>query len=204
MTLLFINCQTSGLFKKGLALDDPNQPWVCSIAAELTNDSGDQLAAIRTGIRAGDRKVTEGAQKVHGISSQLASRTGVSELSALGVLCGRESFASQARYVVGHGLQFDKDVITSVLARNGRDAKTWVRAGLQFIDTMTAAAPFCKLKSEHESGAYRWPNLDEACKVLLGEEPRAGVHDAWNDLHRCKALFFHLRERGAFDLEEAA
>lgn len=201
---LFIDCETSGLLKKNLPLDDPSQPWVVSLAAQLCDNSGNELAAIRTGIRAGDRKVSDGAKKVHGISSQLASRTGVSELAALGVLCGRESLASQARYVVGHGLDFDRDVINSVLARNGRDAKTWTRPGLQFVDTMTAATPFCKLTSEHESGSYRWPSLDDACRILLGEEPRAGVHDAWDDLRRCRSLFFWLRERGAFDLEAAA
>lgn len=201
---LFVSIRTSGLIKKNLPLEDASQPWVVSVAAELTSGEGAQIASINTGIRAGDRKVSDGAQKIHGISSQLASRTGVSELAALGVLCGRESLASQARYVVGHGLDFDRDVITSVLARNGRDAKTWTRPGLQFVDTMTAAAPFCKLTSEHESGSYRWPSLDDACRILIGEEPRSGAHDAWNDLRRCKALFFWLRERGAFDLAEAA
>lgn len=201
---LFVDCESSGLFKKHLPLDSDQQPWIVSIAAELCDDVGRQIACIRSGIRANGRKITDGAQKVHGVSSALASRTGVSELAALGVLCGRESFASQARYVIGHGLSFDRDIITSVLARNGRDATTWVRPGLQFVDTMLAATPFCKIPSDHEAGGYKWPSLDEASDILLSEPPREGPHDPWDDIQRAKLLFFWLKSHGALEIEEAA
>lgn len=204
MTHLFVDIESSGLLKKNLPLDSAEQPWVVSLAAELCDDTGRQLACINTGIRANGRKITEGARLVHGVSSQLAGRTGISELAALGVLCGRESLASQARFVIGHGLGFDRDVITSVLARNGRDATIWMRPGLQFVDTMTAATPFCKIASEHESGGYKWASLDEACEILLEEPPRTGRHSAWDDVQRCKALYFWLRDRGVFELEGAA
>lgn len=204
MTLLFVDCETSGLFKKNLPMESDQQPWCVSIAAELTDDKGRQLASINTGIRANGRRIDPKASAVHGVSSALAGRTGVSELAALGVLCGRESLASQARYAIGHGISFDRDVITSVLARNGRDATTWVRPGLTFVDTMTTAAPFCKLPSDHESGSYKWPSLDEACETLLNEPPRSGHHNAWEDIQRCKLLFFWLRSRGALEMGEAA
>lgn len=201
---LFLKIESSGLLKKNLPLEDANQPWVVSLAAQLCDASGNELAAIRTGIRANGRAIASDASAVHGISSRKASYSGVAEKSALRLLCGKESFVSQARYVVGHGMQFDKDVITSLILRNGWDASVWTRQGVEFCCTMLAAAPFCKLASEHESGSYRWPSLDDACRILLDEEPRAGVHDAWDDLRRCRSLFFWLRERGAFDLEAAA
>jgi len=204
MTLLFVDTETSGLFKKNLPMDSDQQPWVVSLAAELTDDKGRQIASISTGIRANGRKITEGAQRVHGVSSALAGRTGVSELAALGVLCGRESLASQARFCIGHGIRFDRDVITSVLARNGRDATTWIRPGIEFRDTMTTAAPFCRIPSDHESGGYRWPKLREALSILLGEEMQTGIHDAWSDLQGAKRLYFWLLERGAYEAEAAA
>lgn len=204
MTLLFCDVETSGLFKKNLPMDSDQQPWVVSLAAELTDAKGRQLACISTGIRANGRRISPGASAIHGVSSALAGRSGVSELAALGVLCGRESLASQARYCIGHGISFDRDVITSVLARNGRDATTWVRPGLTFVDTMTTAAPFCKLPSDHESGSYKWPSLDDACEILLNEPPRTGHHNAWDDVQRCKLLFFWLRSRGALEIEGQA
>lgn len=200
---LFVDCETSGLIKRTLPLDSPEQPWIVSLAAELCDDAGQQFACINTRIRANGRTIEDGARNVHGVSSAAAGRTGISELAALGVLCGRESLASQARYVIGHGLSFDRDVITSVLARHGRDATIWLRPGLSFVDTMLAAAAFCKLPSEHDSGGYKWPSLDDACVILLNDPPRTGAHDAWDDLQRAKRLYFHLRSAGAFEAEAA-
>jgi DNA polymerase-3 subunit epsilon len=201
---LFVDVETSGLIKKNLPLDDSNQPWVVSLAAQLCDSAGNELAAIRTGIRANGRAIAGEASAVHGISSRMASYSGVAEKSALRLLCGHESLVSQARYVVGHGLQFDKDVITGVILRNGWDASVWTRPGVEFCCTMQAATPFCKLKGEHDSGSYRWPSLDDACATLLNDPAREGAHDAWDDLQRCKTLFSWLRERGAFELEAAA
>lgn len=201
---LFLKTHASGTLKKGLPLDAPDQPWIVFLAAQLTDADGNELASINTGIRSDGRAISEAATALHGITTRRAACTGVKEKAALSVLCGKESFVSQARFVVGHGMQFDRDVITGLIMRNGWDASVWTRPGVEFVDTMTAAAPFCKLTSEHDSGSYRWPSLDDACRILLGEEPRAGVHDAWDDLNRTKRLFFWLRERGAFDLEAAA
>jgi len=204
MTHLFIDCETSGLIKRSLPLDSPEQPWIVSLAAQLCDDAGRELASLNTRIRANGRTIEEGARKVHGVSTALAGRTGVSELAALGVLCGKESFASQARFVIGHGLSFDRDVVTSVLSRHGRDATTWTRPGLEFVDTMLAATPFCKIPSDHDSGGYRWPSLDAACEILLNEPPRTGEHDAGDDLRRAKLLYFWLRSHNAFETDTAA
>lgn len=204
MTHLFVDTESSGLLKKNLPLDSAEQPWVISLAAELCDDAGNQLACINTGIRANGRRISDDARAVHGVSSALAGRTGVSELAALGVLCGRESLASQARYVIGHGIGSDRDIITSVLARNGRDATTWVRPGLTFIDTMLAATPFCKIPSGHDGGGYKWPSLDEAAELLLNESVRTGPHVAWDDLQRCRRLFYWLKAHGALDMGSAA
>lgn len=204
MALLFLDSETSGLIKRDLPLESPEQPWLVSIAAQLCDNEGRELAGFRTRIRANGRTIPEAAKAVHGISSRDAGKGGVAEKSALRLLCGHESFVSQARYVVGHGVSFDKDVITGSILRNGWDAGVWTRPGVTFVDTMIAAAPFCKLPSEHESAGYKWPSLDQACEILLNEPPRVGPHDAWTDLARCKLLFFWLRQHGGFEMESAA
>lgn len=201
---LLIDTETSGLLKRGVPLELPEQPWIVSIAAQLIDSEGNELASLNTRIRAAGRSIADDAKAVHGISSREAGRGGVAEKSALRLLCGSQSLCSQARFVIGHGLQFDKDVITGSLMRNGWEAAVWLRPGLQFCCTMLAAAPFCKLPSEHDSGGYRWPSLDDACRILLGQEPRAGHHTAMDDLGRCRELFFWLRSHGAFEMESAA
>lgn len=201
---LIIDTETSGLLKRNLPLESAEQPWICQIAAQLVDKDGNEAASLNTRIRAAGRPIAEDAKAVHGISAREAGRGGVAEKSALRLLCGSQSLASQARFVVGHGLQFDKDVITGSLLRNGWDSSVWLRPGLQFHCTMLAAAPFCRLPSEHENGGYRWPSLDDACRILLGQEPRAGHHTAMDDLRRTRELFFWLRERGAFEMDKAA
>lgn len=201
--LLMVDVETSGLIKKNLPLESPEQPWLVWIAAQLCDNEGRELAAIRTRIRANGRSIPDDARAVHGISTRDAGKGGIAEKSALRVLCGHESLVSQARIVAGHGIGFDKSVITGSIIRNGWDTSVWTRPGLQFIDTMQAATPFCKLTSAHDSGGYRWPSLDEACEILLNEPPRVGAHDAWQDLHRAKRLYFHLRSLGTFEAEAA-
>ncbi|HWL06769.1 MAG TPA: hypothetical protein VNQ99_17835 [Xanthobacteraceae bacterium] len=77
--------------------------------------------------------------------------------------------------------------------------QAWLRPGLEFVSTMDAATPFCRLPGTHESGGYKWPSLDEACEQLLEMEPRAGHHNAWDDVQRCKRLYHWLRDQRAFE-----
>jgi hypothetical protein len=203
MTLLFLDTETSGLPRKDRPADAPEQPWVCFLAADLSDQHGNTLALLSTAIRANGRHIGAGATRIHGVTTAQAGRTGISELAALAVLCGRESLASQAQYLVGHGISFDRDVIVSVLAKNGREAATLCRPGLTMIDTMTAAAPFCQLPTDHDSNSYRWPKLKEACAILLGETVQEGPHDAFEDLRSTKRLFFWLRSHNAFEMEAA-
>lgn len=192
--------------KRNLPLESVEQPWIVSMAAELCDADGNHIAGLDTGIRAPEgRKISSGATAVHGVSSARAARTGVSELAALGVLCGRESFVSQARYVIGHGISFDREIITSTMARLGREPSAWIRPGLTFLDTMVTATPFCRLPHDppREDGSYKWPTLDDSCQILLGEPPRQGAHKPWDDIQRCKRLYFWLRDHRAFDLEAA-
>jgi hypothetical protein len=195
--ITFLDTEASDLLKRELPLDNPGQPWAVSISAELTDINGNQLAFFSTPIRADGRKITENARKVHGVSSAQAGQSGVGEVVALGMTIG---FASESRYVVGFGLDFDRQLIQSLLMRRKKDTKLWTRPGLEFIDVMKPAAHICKIPSDHESGSYRWPNLDIAAEKILGEPPRTGFHTAWGDLQLAKRIFFKLREQNIIEI----
>ena len=195
-SILFLDVETSDLLKTDRPLSDPSQPWVVSAAVELVVD-GTPAAWASIPIKSEGRKVRAGAEAVHGISSRQADKFGLSEVVGLGMLCG---LAAQAEMVVGHGIDFDRQVVEGALMRRGKDTRLWTRPGLEFVDTMKAAAPFCRLPADREDGAFKWPSLDEACVVLLDEDPRAGAHTAWDDLQRVKRLFAWLQGRGAFEV----
>ena len=192
MNTLYIDLESSDLLHRDLPLDHPSQPWAISIAAELVMDDG-RSWFMHLPIRSEGRPIAAGAEAVHGVSTRQAASVGVNEIPVLGTLCG---LAENASCVVGHGIPFDRDVVTSLLMRKGKNTRMWTMAGLEFVDTMTAAAPLCRLPGASDSGEFKWPSLDEACSILLGMEPREGPHSAWEDLQRTRRLHEHLvRER---------
>ncbi len=198
--LLFVDTETSDMLKRHLPLSDESQPWIVSIAAELVGMDGVTQDFFYTRVRAADgAKIRDGAEKVHGISSREASRSGVPQVVALGMLC---HFAAQANLAIGFGMDFDRQIVESALIRSGKDTKLWVRPGLQFVNCMLAATPVCKLppKQPRDDGAHKWPSLDEACEIILGTPRREGHHNAWNDMQRTKLLYFALRAKGVLEI----
>jgi hypothetical protein len=198
--ILFVHLATSDFIKRNLPLTDPSQPWIVALAAELADGDGRTLDFVSTRVRAAPgRKIREGAEAHHGITSREAAKAGISEIVALGVLCG---LAAQARYVVGHGIEFDRLTVESVLLRSGKDARLWTRPGLESLDPMTTAAPFCRIIGEppREDGQYKWPSIDDAVHVLLGEAKREPPFEPWEDVQRTKRLFWHLRSLNAYEL----
>lgn len=195
--LLVIDTETSDLLKRDVPLHDPSQPWCVAVAAQLCDGDGLALDFIHARIRSDGRQVRPGAERIHGISSRAAARSGISEVVALGVLCG---FAAQAEYLIGHGVSFDRQIVESLLLRRGKDTKLWVRPGLSEICTMKTATALCRIPSGRDDNQFKWPSLDEACETILGEPRREGYHSAYDDCDRARRLFLALRERNCVEV----
>lgn len=193
---LAIDVESSDLLKRTLPLDDAAQPWPVSLAAILCDDDGTEQDFFHTRIRSDGRMIRPGAQAVHGIGSSAAGRHGVSEVAALGMLVG---FAAQATRLIGHAIEFDRDVIIATLRRLDKDDRMLVRPGLELVDTMKAAAPVCRIPSGRDDGQFKWPTLDEACATVLGEAPRTGPHNAYDDALRARRLYLALVARNVLE-----
>lgn len=196
--ILFVDTETSDLYKDDLPPNHASQPWVVSIAAELCSYDGVARDWMHTRIRANGRTVKQGASAVHGVSTAQASRTGVPEIVALGIFC---HFVAQASHLVGFGNSFDVKVIKSVLLRANKSRDLIERPGLEIVDTMPLCAPLCKIEPAivRDDQNYKWPKLDEACETLLGEPRREGTHSAWDDMQRAKRIYFELVKRGVVE-----
>lgn len=198
--ILFADIETSGLIKRELPMDHVGQPWAVSMAAMLATIDGEEMDAFHTRIRAEEgRKIAPGAEAVHGISSRAAGRSGVSEVVALGMLCG---FSAQAKYVIGYGIDFDRKVVESLLMRRQKDTRLWTRPGLEFVDLMLPCTQICKIepKEPRSDGNWKWPSLDEAIQHILGEAPRAGHHHANEDIGYVRRLYLELRKRNMLEI----
>lgn len=195
---LSFDTETSGLPVAGIPKGHDQYPWPVQIGMELFDDDAATLGIFESQVRSDGRKMSAGAIAVHGITDRSASRDGISEIAMLAVASG---FAAQADYAIGFSVTFDIGVLESALMRLGKSTRMLVRPGLQIVDLKEPAAQACKIQSDHDSGTYRWPTLDKACEIILGEPPRTGKHRGLADAQRAKRLFFALRERGLIDIQ---
>lgn len=212
-SVLLLNVETSGLYRDDLTPFDPGQPWAMSVAAMLCNEGGVVTQMMSHIIKADGRTAKENAVKVHGIPARITAQIGVPEPRVLGMLADMLKTAiPTAMKVVTYG-DLDRRIITSLFSRfgesqgkpNGYDRLWAARPGTEFVNLMTPwCQQACKLKSEFESGEYRWPTLDEAAQTLLGRAPREGFHDSFQDLLILKDLYLELALRGLFNREAAA
>ena len=200
---LFLKIATSGLIRRELPLDDPQQPWAVAIAADQTDAAGTTLNRFDLTIKADGRAIKPGALEIHGISGSQAERFGVKENPALVLL---SELAGQSQLVVSYAA-FDTQVIDSLLLRLaaslGKPKQAyvgkWRRPGLAFLVMQDPVAKQeCNLPHEEKPDELRAPKLDEACELLLGEPLPAGKQSTYEALQRTRRLFFSLVEKGHF------
>jgi hypothetical protein len=117
-SVLLIDIETSGLPRRDLSIDDPAQPWAMSVAAALCNSAGVFTNFCMHIIKADGRTVKEGAEKVHGIPRDAASKIGIPEPRVMGVLLDMMKTApyDEELKVVTYG-DFDMGVLASLFAR---------------------------------------------------------------------------------------
>lgn len=198
--LLFLKVASSDLMNPNEPAGSAAQPWAVSIAAELTTMDGITRGMMLAPIRSDGRPIKAAATAKHGITARDAARAGVSEIAALGFLI---QLAMNPTHLIAWNVDFDRDVLVSVLAKLGKDSRMLVRSGLELIGVQDFAKAACKLPGG-DDGQFRRPTLDEAIFALMGEKRPDAPHSAWNDLTAMRAIFFVLRDRGLIQLEGIA
>ncbi|MGB6460463.1 MAG: 3'-5' exonuclease, partial [Candidatus Acidiferrum sp.] len=137
-------------------------------------------------IRPNGFKIPKDAQKVHGISTLAATRTGVPLPTAL------DAFAkalSKALVLVAHNYSFDAGIIGAEFYRLG------IRQpfrGKITVCTMMNSTQYCRLPGQQ---GFKWPKLPELHLKLFGRKV-AETHDAASDVRTCSKCFFELKRLG--------
>lgn len=213
-TLLFLDCESSGLIREDLPLNDASQPWPMQVGALLCNEHGAVANHFSLIVKGEGRTAKENAVKVHGISAWVTAQIGVPEPRVLGLLGDLlKTIPMTAMKVISYG-DLDPRLMSSAFQRFGESQgrplaynRLWEgRPGTEFIDLQKPwCQQVCKLPSALEgAGDYKWPTLDEAALAILGRGPRADLHDAYGDLILMKDIYFALQQRGFFARTEAA
>ena len=133
------------------------------------------------------------ATRIHGISTARAK----SEGKALGWVVDRflRVMRDHGRILVGHNVDFDRNVIAAEMYRLGYSKAT---VEIEFCATrhiclMTTTATYCRLPGRF--GKAKYPTLAELHRKLFGENP-AVCHNALEDVETSVRCFFRLRELG--------
>ena len=192
--ILFFDTETTGFLNERAPVDDPSQPYIVQLAAQLCEDDGAPVAGfsliVDPGISYGVN-IPERAAAVHKITNERAVQFGVSSESALGLFT---HLYQRADLIVAHNIKFDRGVIEAAISRHYQRVMP-LRKPL--FCTMEAASLVLKLPPTERMIAAGFdkpkpPKLEECIRHFFNED-LAGAHDAMIDVQACRRVYFHLK-----------
>jgi DNA polymerase-3 subunit alpha len=168
--------------------DVDNWPRLVQIAWQLHDARGKLLSNHNYIIRPEGFTIPYNAEKVHGISTKRALAEGHDLKEILQIF--REDVI-QAKFLVGHNIGFDINVVGSEYLRAELVMPLGDKAEL---DTKDISTDFCALPGG-KGGKFKWPTLTELHKKLFGVGFE-DAHDAAYDVDATARCFFGLITQG--------
>ena len=163
-----------------------NWPRVVQIAWQLHAPNGQLIASNNKIIRPSGFSIPFNAVKVHGITTEKAHQLGepLEEVMSLFL-----KDAAKAKFLVGHNIEFDINIIACELLRIGHpfDLLTIAR-----IDTKEKGTEFCAIPGG-KGGRFKWPTLGELYHRLF-QSHIPDAHDAAYDVEATAKAFFKMLE----------
>ena len=178
MTLIF-DTETSGKADFKSPPEAPHQPRLVQLAALLLGSDLETVAEFNVIIKPDGFVISPEVAAIHGIKHEYAEKHGIPERQALEIF---KTFAEMSATLVAHNIRFDGIVLGRANHIHGLSYKV-----PQPYCTMNAATNVCKLPGGF-GGNYKWPTLQEAHQILLGES-FDGAHDAMADVKACARVY---------------
>lgn len=194
---IIFDTETTGLPRNWNApiTDTDNWPRVVQIAWQLHDDMGRLIEHKDYLIRPDGFDIPYDAERIHGISTELAEKHGES-LAA--VLAEFNIALGKAKFVVGQNIGFDVNVLGCEFVRFNTPTPMTTMA---VLDTCTeTTADLCKLPGGR-GGRYKLPTLTELHQHLFGEA-FGEAHNATADVEATTRCFFELIRTEVFTEEE--
>lgn len=179
---LIFDTETTDLYNNLLPQDHPKQARICQMAALVLDKDFNELNQFSVLIKPDNWTIQPGAARAHGISIDKCEKNGVGIALALELF---GTFMLQVKYMVGHNIKFDTNLVGSEMFRQRI-------TGVKFdkgICTMLTMTNICKLHNpKRPNGGFKWPKLTEAYKHCFGVEFDK-AHDALADVKACGKVF---------------
>ncbi|QAA82596.1 DNA polymerase III subunit alpha [Aequorivita sp. H23M31] len=194
---LIFDTETTGLPKdyKAPVSDTDNWPRCIQIAWQLHDDMGNVVEHQDYLIKPQGFNIPFDAEKIHGISTELAQKKGRPFAEVLSLF--NESL-KKTKFVVGHNLDFDLKIMGAEVYRLGLENSL---EKLPVLDTCTeTTATLCQI-SGGRGGKFKLPTLTELHDFLFTESFKE-AHNATADVEATTRCFLELLRRQIFTVEE--
>ncbi|NER12877.1 DNA polymerase III subunit alpha [Leptobacterium flavescens] len=194
---LIFDTETTGLPKRWDApvSDSDNWPRCIQIAWQLHDEMGQLIDQQDYLVKPDGFNIPYDAEKIHGISTELAMEQGVPLEEVL------EKFneaLSQTKFVVGQNVGFDVNIMGAEFYRLGVDNDL---QELPVLDTCTeTTASLCQIPGGR-GGKFKLPTLTELHHFLFGDGFEE-AHNATADVEATTRCFFELIRKGIYTQEE--
>ena len=194
---LIFDTETTGLPKRWDApiTDTDNWPRCIQIAWQLHDGLGNCIEHQDYLVQPDGFNIPYDAEKIHGISTELAQEQGIPLAEVL------EKFneaLSKTKFVVGQNVKFDLNIMGAEFVRGG------VVNSLQelpVLDTCTEhTASLCQI-SGGRYGKFKLPTLTELHEFLF-KKPFSEAHNATADVEATTRCFFELLRLESFTKEQ--
>ena len=194
---LIFDTETTGLPKKWNAplSDSQNWPRCIQLAWQLHDSKGKLINNNSCLIKPDGFDIPFESQKVHGISTDLAKNIG---LNLDQVIKSFLEDLKRTKYLVGHNVKFDINIIGAELYRLGISSNL---SELKVLDTCTeSTANLCKIKGG-KSGKFKYPTLVELYDFIY-KESFTQAHNASADVEATARSFFELVRTNIFSIND--
>ena len=184
---LIFDTETTGLPKRWDAplTDSDNWPRCIQIAWQVHDSNGQCLSHEDFLIKPDGFKIPYDSEKIHGISTELADKDGVSLEE---VISKFKSVLKDCKFICGHNVKFDLNILGAEFYRVESNNPI---EGFPVIDTCTEeTASFCLLPGGR-GGRYKLPTLSELHQSLFNSEFQE-AHNATADVEATSRCLFEL------------
>jgi DNA polymerase III subunit epsilon len=189
---LFYDTETTGLplFKE--PSEDPRQPHIVSLAADLIDlDTWRTYARLDLVCKPDGWEIPDEVAAIHGYTTERAAAVGISEAVALAALY---NLIRRAELRVGHSEDFDHRIVRIGMKRfcYSEEVIEAVK-GMDSYCTMRNARDHCQIPGRAK-GTFKNPKLSEAYEILCGKK-LIGAHSSRADLDATIEVYRAIQER---------
>lgn len=194
---LIFDTETTGLPKRWDApiTDTANWPRCIQIAWQLHDNMGRLLEHQDYLINPDGFNIPYDAERIHGISTELAQANG---LSLPEVLAKFNAALSKAKFIVGQNVNFDVNIMGCEFHRFHIETPL---TSMRVLDTCTEVSASILQLPGGRGGKFKLPTLTELHQYLFNQ-PFAEAHNATADVEATTRCFLEMVRRQIYTVEE--